>query len=428
MKRLPARPLDRRSMLKISVGGTAALMIAPKGAFAQGASIKASWYGGQDTHDRMQEALALYSERTGTNIEVEFAPFGDFYDRLPVQYAGGGAADVHRHSMTFLYEYTNRGLLADLGPYVGDTINTDDLYPGVVEIGTRNGVTNAIGNNQIAIATFYDMAKLEEVGMTDRLDGMTWDDYLEIAVALGDAGGEGKYGTNDAGDFLGFFEMWLKQRGTELYPEAGGVGFSGEEAAEWFAYWERMRSEGGAPPPAITAESGGFQNAPFVRDIAGMQIGWCQQLVFYQALMEPELGITTGPIAEGLDNNGHYIRALDFWVVPAQSDNPEEAAKLINFLLNDEEAIAILGLTLGGPASEKASAILQDTAEGASAKVLTYLEGLRENADPDTPIWKGGQGELESVLDRLNQSVGFGQITAEEAGEQLASEGQRIID
>ncbi|HTN61048.1 MAG TPA: hypothetical protein VL147_05780, partial [Devosia sp.] len=77
--------MDRREVIKLSIGGATALWLgSAAGAFAQSTPIKAAWYGGQDTHDRMQKALALFTQKNpDIPVTVEFAPFGDFYDRLP---------------------------------------------------------------------------------------------------------------------------------------------------------------------------------------------------------------------------------------------------------------------------------------------------------------------------------------------------------
>lgn len=420
----PNGPTRRTALIGLAGGATLALT--PRLAFAQDTTIKCAWYGGQDTHERMKKALAIFEQKNpSVKVDVEFAPFGDFWDRLAIQYQGGGAPDVHRHSMTYLYEYEKRGLLADLGPYVGDVIDTSSLYPGVVDIGTRNGETRAIGNNQIALALFFDKAKIDKAGVADQLEGMSWDGYAQIAAEVAKANGD--YGTNDGGGFLAFYEQWLAQHGTQLYPDGVSIGYTAEDATAWFDYWQKMRESKAAPPPEITSEAVGFQNAPMVKGKAAMQTGWCQQLVFYQDLMEAELGISTSPIADGIDGNGHFIRALDFWVVPEGSQHKDEAAKLIDFLLNDEDAIATLGITLGGPPSDKAAQILRDTVDDTQRKVLDYLAGLRDGALSETPIWASGQGELESTLGRLNQSVAFGQMTAAEAGEEFTSEGKRII-
>lgn len=429
MKTLQRGPrLDRRGALKLSIGGAAALWLgsATQG-FAQATQIKASWYGGQDTHDRMQQALALFTQKNpDIEVGVEFAPFADFYDRLPVQYSGGGAPDMHRHSMSVLFDYIERGLLADLTPHVGSTIDISGLYPGVVEIGTAGDEIQAIGNNQISISLFYNQEKLDAAGVTGALDNLTWDAFRDMAIKLGQAGGDQHYGTNDGGGFFAFLELFVTQRGKGLYSE-GALGFDSQDLTDWFTFWHTMRAERGAPPPSVTAESAGFQNAPMVRNLAAMQTGWCQQLVFFQALMTQELGIHACPSPEGAADNGHLIRALDFWVVPARSAHVEQSARLIDFLLNDEDAIKTLGLTLGGPASDKASAILAETADAPSAKVLNYLEELRPVASPQTPGWLGGHSELESLLNRLNASVGFEQTTPEAAAENFFSEAERIL-
>lgn len=419
---------NRRDMMKISIGGATALWLGVPGlGFGQQTAIKAAWYGGQDTHDRMQKAIGLFNTANpDIAVSVEFAPFAEFYDRLPVQYSGGGAPDMHRHSMTYLFDYLKRGLLADLTPFIGSTIDISALYPGVVEIGKDGAETRAIGNNQIATALFYNTAKLEAAG-AGALDNLTWDGFKELAIKLGKDGGANHYGVSDSGAFMGLFETFLAQRGKFLYSAENTLAFDPQDMADWLAYWESLRAEQGAPPPAVTAESVGFQNAPMIKNMAAMQIGWSQQLVFYQALTQDTLDIHALPVPEGATDNGHLIRALDFWVIPESSPNKEAAAKLVNFLLNDPQALETLGLTLGGPASDKAAEILGKSADAASKKVLDYLANLRANAPSATPRWISGHGELESLLGRLNASIGFGQTTPEAAAENFFAEAGRVL-
>ncbi len=420
-----ATSLNRRELMKVSIGGATALWLGTSfGALAQATTIKAAWYGGQDTHDRMQKAIGMFTAKNpDIAVNVEFAPFAEFYDRLPVQYSGGGAPDMHRHSMTYLFDYLKRGLLADLTPYIGSTIDTSSLYPGVVDIGKNGDEVRAIGNNQIAVALFYNSAKVTAAD----LENLTWESFKDLAIKVGKAGGANSWGTNDGGSFMGFFEVFLSQRGKSLYAEDSRLGFEKQDLIDWLAYWEEMRAGQGAPPPAVTAESAGFQNAPLVKGTAAMQVGWSQQIVFYQALMQDQLDIHSCPVPAGAADNGHLIRALDFWVIPESSPNKDAAAKLMNFLLNDEEALAALGLSLGGPASDRATNVLAKTSEGAASKVLTYLTDLRANAPSATPRWISGHGELESLLNRLNAAVGFGQTTPQAAADDFFSQAARIL-
>lgn len=418
--------LNRRDLLKVSVGGAAALWLSTSNfALADSTSIKAGWYGGQDTHDRMQKAIAQFTAKNpDIAVSVEFAPFAEFYDRLPVEYSGGTAPDMHRHSMTYLFDYVKRGLLADLSPFIGKSIDISALYPGVVEIGKDGDQVHAIGNNQIAVALFYNKAKVAAAGS---LDNLTWDSFRDLAIKIGKAGGANSYGTNDGGGFFAFLELFVTQRGKSLYSGDNALGFEPKDLVDWLDYWESMRKDQGAPPPSVTAESAGFQNAPLVKGTAAMQVGWSQQIVFYQALMQDELDIHACPVPAGAADNGHLIRALDFWVVPEGSRNKEAAAKLVNFLLNDEGALATLGLSLGGPASDKAASVLAKTADVPSGKVLTYLADLRGHAPSATPRWISGHGELESTLNRLNASVGFGQATPQAAADSFFTEAKRIL-
>jgi multiple sugar transport system substrate-binding protein len=421
--------VNRRDLIKLTVGGATVLWLGGAG-LAQAAApttIKAGWYGGQDTHDRMKKAIGIFMQKNpDINVTTEYAAFADFYDRLPVEYSAGTAPDVHRHSMTYLFDYIKRGLLSDMAPYVGKVIDTSGLYPGVVEIGKDGDQVHAIGNNQIARAIFYDKAKVDTLG-ANVLDNMTWQKFHDIASELGKKGGANHYGTSDDGGDIAALELFITQRGKSLYKDESSLGFDASDLADWFQFWQSMRDDQGAPPPSVTAESAGFQNAPMVKGLAAMQGGWIQQLVFFQQLMKAEVNAHTSPIPAGAKDNGHLIRALDFWVIPQSSQHKEEAAKLVNFLLNDPDAITTLNLTLGGPQSQKAADILAKSADAPGKKILDYLAAIRPNAPKVQPRWIPGHGQLAELLTRSNASVGFGQSKPADAAKSLVDQAASIL-
>ncbi|GGF30234.1 hypothetical protein GCM10011321_21890 [Youhaiella tibetensis] len=106
---------------------------------------------------------------------------------------------------------------------------------------------------------------------------------------------------------------------------------------------------------------------------------------------------------------------------------PLDIETLLAELRPDEEALGVLGLTLGGPASDRATAVLAKTADAPSTKVLNYLTELRKNAPSATPRWISGHGELEALMGRLNASIGFGQTTPDAAADNFLSEAGRIL-
>ncbi|MBP0573166.1 hypothetical protein J8J27_20945, partial [Mycobacterium tuberculosis] len=90
-------------------------------------------------------------------------------------------------------------------------------------------------------------------------------------------------------------------------------------------------------------------------------------------------------------------------------------------------ALAILGLSLGGPASERAADILAVTADPINTKILKYIKELRPRASKQVVRWVKGHGQLQDLLERLNAQVGFRQLTAAAAAAQFFANSRRVL-
>ncbi|QOR70851.1 extracellular solute-binding protein [Ruania alkalisoli] len=422
--------IDRRTFLGVSGAAlaTTALAACGSGGDSDGSSLRVAWYGGQPAHEGVEGALDAYSSDHGDiSVSTEKAAFGDFWDRLATQVAGGQGPDVMRMSMTYFAEYADRGALLDLSDFVPDVIDTSPLDPDVATSGQLESGLFGIGQSSITHATFQNTTLAEEHGLQIP-DQWSWEDFIEFSTAFADAAGPGKYGTTDAGGNFQQFEVWARQHGTDLFDDQG-LAVGADIIEEWLVMWAELRASGAAPPPDVTAESSGFETSPLAQLNAAITFGWVQQVAFYQPVIPDHplrVGAVPGMTAGSLE--GQFLKALDFWAVSAESANADRAAEVVNFLLNDERAVTSIGLTLGVPPSESSRELLgvdPDTAEG---RAIEYVNAIAGQTGSSPRAWPTGYGELQSTaFPRMNEDVGFGDTTPAEAAAAFVDEAARVF-
>ena len=138
-----------------------------------------------------------------------------------------------------------------------------------------------------------------------------------------------------------------------------------------------------------------------------------------------ELGTLYSPVLEGAKNSAWPTTASMMYALSANSENLQEAAKFINYLINDEDAIRITKDTRGIPSNRKAAEMLL---EAGSLSTL-MLEINSKSAELGTNIENGPSldTELDAINEEFVQSVAYMQMTPEEAAMEYIREIERWI-
>ena len=118
--------------------------------------------------------------------------------------------------------------------------------------------------------------------------------------------------------------------------------------------------------------------------------------------------------ALGLSMAGTNVAA-----VSPESEHPEVAAKLLDFLINDPEAAEILGLTRGIPLNTNNYEALAPTLQGGDKIVNDFvLEHQSEFSDP-TPLAPAGVSTLPADFTLAYENIIFGQQSNADAAKAL---------
>ena len=139
-----------------------------------------------------------------------------------------------------------------------------------------------------------------------------------------------------------------------------------------------------------------------------------------------EVAITTWPAYDPVKSD--YLKSGQFFSIGATTANPEESVKVLDFLINSEEANDILLGERGVPAPMDVAEYLTPKLSELDQEVVRFInEVVTPNCSPIDPPEPDGSNEVYELMNLLVEQVCYGQLSAEEAAEQFYAEATEIM-
>jgi multiple sugar transport system substrate-binding protein len=382
-----------------------------------------TWWGGDARHELTNQALDLFeSENEGITVVRDFGGFDGYLDKVTTQYAGKNSPDVIQLYNEVLVEFAQRGQVYDLNQAVESGALSLEGWPeDLVETNTIDGKLSALPFGLSTHGFIFDEAKSAELGVELPSEGYSWDDLATYGAAIRDASGGSVAGVTDLSHSYQVFEVWAKQNGQEFLT-ADGIGFDESTLVDYWNYWADMRESGAATAPDVSSEYLGTPYDAVIAGVAASTFLFVNQYESVQGSTPNGLSLMRLPSEESTP--GQYLRTAMNLVVSSQSEHPEAAAKLVNFLLNDEEANAILGIDRGVPANGNVVGAATSTVNDIVAKAMGIIESVRANgaaAPVPAPV---GSGTVNTIFSEFAQQVQFDRKTVEEAASEFLAQAQ----
>jgi multiple sugar transport system substrate-binding protein len=392
-----------------------------------GTRLRAFWWGNPDRDKRTKAALDAYKQKTGTDISAEALGWGDYWTKLGTQTAGGNPPDLIQMDYRYLFEYARRDTLLALDKHIPNPLGLDTFSDAARDCGKVDGKLYGVTLGLNSKAMVYDTAMFEKAGVKALDPAWTWDDFARIAGEISKIN-PGKYwGSGDNSRWEQGFEHWLNQRGKLLYTAEGKAAFTRDDVAAWFDLWDKLRKSGAVAPAEIGAtNTGSIDQYEVSRGTAAMSFANSNQIVAFQGINKSKLAISVFPNEKG-SKSGHYIKPSMMMSVSSKSKAPEDAAKVIQFLVNDPEGVKVLGIERGVPPSSTAQALLTPELDDLGKMQVAYVAAVTKVAVPLPPPPPKGAGEIEKLLQRVADSVAFGRTSIKDGAQQFFTEAESIL-
>lgn len=387
--------------------------------------IRFSWWGSDERARITGEAIDRFEEaHPNIRVKEDYTDFDAYFDRLATSVAANDAPDVITLGGAYPAEYAGRGALLDLGE-VSDTLRTDQISPNVLQTGETDGVLYAVPTGVNAYAVFVDPQVFADAGVELPDDATwTWEDYARTAEEISANTPDEIFGTQDPTHST-TLEIFARQNGEPgLYTADGDLAISAETVAAWFEFTLGLRDSGAAPSADQTVElqaNSAPEQQLIATNQAGMMLGWSNLLPTFGEAAGRDLQMLKIP-GEGQGSPGMFLQPSQFYSISSRTEHPEEAAALIDFLINEPAAAEVIltdrGLSANAEVREAITPNLDDL-EVAQAEFLTRVE--QEIGEPSNPQ-PVGASETQLIVDRLYPEVLFERMTPEEAADQFVTE------
>ncbi|MEO3754429.1 extracellular solute-binding protein [Streptomyces sp. B6B3] len=386
--------------------------------------LRYAFWGSDERAQMTQDMIDTFeAENPGIRVEIDYADFGAYFDRLATSVASGDAPDIMTMGGAYHSEYAGRGALLDLAQ-VGDVIRTDEIPDDLLAHGTFDEALYAIPTGVVGYAMVANPAVFDQAGLELPDDtAWTWDDFAGLCTEIGTALGDDGYGAQDLTNH-NTLSLWARQHGEELYTDDGEVGVSAGTLTDWWDFATGLRDSGCTPSATLSEELASMaapEQTLIGTNKAGMSLVWSNALEALSTASGEQLELLIPP-GESEGEHGMWLGPSMYYTISSGSDHPEEAARLIDFMLNEPAAAEAFLTDRGLPVNPSVREAITDQLTPVQQAEAEYI-GRLENAlgapgSPD-PV---GSTETADIVTRLNSEVLFDRTSPEDAAEQMISE------
>ncbi len=332
--------------------------------------VTLSWWGNDARHLYTMEGVDAFQDKN-KDIEVSYryGVWSGYEKRNRVWMESDNEADVMQINYAWLDEYSKDGKgYYDLRQ-LSDYIDLSNFTESELLYGTNNGVLNALPIAMNTHTFYYNQDLLDKYGV-----GVpeNWDDLVKLGKL---AKKDGKYalGMSKKQLFLILIAYYEQSFGTKVFNEDGTLRVDKDGIKFMLEYYKILFDE------HVICPIDSFDRAKyFSGDIIGTMCWISDTKIYSDGLAETGVNVSMGsyPVMDGAKMSGWYIKPATMWAISADTEHPEEAAKLLNYLLNDPYMVTLQGTEKGVPVSDAAVHVLsenglKETNEYKATEVMT---------------------------------------------------------
>jgi len=390
-------------------------------------TLRICWWGSQTRHDKTLAVLDLYTKKNNVTFDPDFSAFDGYFEKLNILIAASDAPDLIQMGGNFV-NYI--GQIEDLAPYIqSGIINVDDTGESFLATTTLEGKVAGISSGTNAQGIAYDPALFAKAGVPEPAVNWTWDDYEAAALQIHerlDIFGSSKLEEINA--LIIAVDQYDSGQTFFVYPYRRALNYTDDRYVEAFlAMKKRLTLAGAYPNPAQLAAIHDIEGDYLVKGEAAMAWIYTNQFVAMSKAANRTLKIITPPRRTSTGPLAMSIASSQMFVINKDSSIKEEAARWINYFVNDLEANALLGGERGIPVMKKVRDMLAEQLTDAEKTIYNYLDTVGQEASLDVVLDAPRQTEIKNLYTKLSEEVVFGKKTAATAAAELREGAAAIL-
>lgn len=395
-------------------------------------TLRFSWWGSDTRHEATLNAIKKYEEiHPNVTIEGEYQGIDGYKQKLMTQLAGKTEPDLMQLDYVWYPELESQSdVFLDL-----KSIPSVDLsvYSASVirDFCSMDGKTVALPMGINGFGMMINKSFFEKYNLP--LDTKwTWEKVIEEGKKIHEQNPSDclfSIESNGLGTFV--FGSCLYSKTGQYWANQDNytINASKEDLTSAFTVLKDLFDSGAAQ---ALGESSLFtgqmeQNPKWLNGEMGFTVDWSATIGKYKsAVGEDKFSIGMPPFAENGDNQNVNYKPSMVLAISSRSKNTEVAADFANWMMNDPEAVNILGIQRSVPASEKASEILmqKNAIDPDVAKMCSFAE---ENPAPPLPLVQENT-EVSDLVKDICEQVVYGELSPDAAADKFLTDVQAKMD
>lgn len=276
----------------------------------------------------------------GAEVDLQVQPWGQYWDLLKTNAAGGDLPDVFNMSQPFFFFYADNDAVLNLQPY-WDEFGVDTSVWGSGLVGPyrwgESGDLYAAPVNWDTIAVYYNKDMFDDAGLDYPTADWTWDDFALAAEVLTDPDND-VYGAAVYAEYQAGYPNWIAATGETPVVDAARTDCTLDNpgSLEALNFLKGLYDAGYMPSVSVMGGASADDAFNFwASEKVAMITGGSWKLT--QALEEVTFNwdVVQLPKHPETGRSRSIVHAVGY-VASARSEMPDLAANLILYLASDE--------------------------------------------------------------------------------------------
>ncbi len=359
-------------------------------------AISYAWWGNDARHQYTLTGIQVFEEKNpDIRVNHTYGVWDGYETRNQVFMKSHTNADVMQINYSWLHTYSPDGTGYYNLNYLTDVLDLSRYTEADLALGTVNGHLNAIPIAYNMSVFFYNKDVYDRYGLDIP---ETWDDLFQAAEQMSK---DGIYpiGMVKKHLFLCLVAHFEQTTGRVLFTADGSYCGTAEDWMEILDFYKQLL-EKKVIPRVEDFDATDFENGT----TAGAGC-WASDATRYCAeLSKSGVNVVIGNniMEPGALRSGWYTKPATLYAISATTQHPKEAARFLNFLINDADMARLQGTEKGVPISERALDALKSSRQVDSLEYAAAQE-IREMQD-ETAIMIP-QLESSTVMDAFKNTA-----------------------
>lgn len=385
-------------------------------------TLRFSWWGGDDRHEATLRAIELWnSKHSDITIIPEYGGWDGWTEKVGTQLSGGTEPDIMQINYDWLISFSPDGKgFYDL-ELLTKYLDLTQFNSEVLSFGEVGSVLNGVAVSVSGRGLFYNSETYKHFGAKYP---ETWSELFDLGERFHK---EGIYPLDidiqSGGTAWYLAVVYVQQQtGRQFITIDGELGFTEGDIRNALDFYKKLEDNHVIRTIDIRIDEDGtaalYQSPEFIDGRVAGVLEWGSSVGKYEMTLSKGV-LEAGPMLsdDSGKSGGWMIKPSLLYAISRNTENPDEAAAFMDFMLNDTDAASILGTTRGIPSSRIAEESLEKN--GRLTGLAQENDAMLEKLDTVTISPYMELAQMKEYYNTAIEKVSYNETDSAEAAHEM---------